>query len=215
MAFLACAKPRQRLHLPAAVVRGCPGKSRLINPAGLAFARTAEPRVCDTMRMMRLISSPFDGLPDAVREFLGRRALEAAGAVADWRLRRGGARARELVGRRSEHQSRGERGRAQPRRLSGRGGFRRHDADGRSCELGGLDAAAALGVAASLAATKLRRLRRALPCGSSARSPRPVSRAPARRARVGLCRAGSAGSPAMPFSASSRRSAWRMASDGW
>ena len=33
------------------------------------------------MRMMRLISSPFDGLPDAVREFLGRRALEAAGAA--------------------------------------------------------------------------------------------------------------------------------------
>jgi S-DNA-T family DNA segregation ATPase FtsK/SpoIIIE len=33
------------------------------------------------MRSMRLISSPFDGLPDAARDFLGRRALEAAGAA--------------------------------------------------------------------------------------------------------------------------------------
>jgi S-DNA-T family DNA segregation ATPase FtsK/SpoIIIE len=33
------------------------------------------------MRMMRLISSPLDGLPDIVHEFLARRALEAAGAV--------------------------------------------------------------------------------------------------------------------------------------
>ena len=33
------------------------------------------------MRMMRLISSPLDGLPDIVHEFLARRALEAAGAA--------------------------------------------------------------------------------------------------------------------------------------
>jgi S-DNA-T family DNA segregation ATPase FtsK/SpoIIIE len=33
------------------------------------------------MRTMRLILSPFDGLPDAARDFLGRRALEALGAA--------------------------------------------------------------------------------------------------------------------------------------
>ncbi|SED36486.1 DNA segregation ATPase FtsK/SpoIIIE, S-DNA-T family [Rhizobiales bacterium GAS188] len=33
------------------------------------------------MRTMRLISSPLDGLPDAARDFLGRRALEVAGIV--------------------------------------------------------------------------------------------------------------------------------------
>ena len=33
------------------------------------------------MRMMRFISSPLDGLPDIVHEFLARRALEAAGAA--------------------------------------------------------------------------------------------------------------------------------------
>ncbi|MBV9974208.1 MAG: DNA translocase FtsK [Hyphomicrobiales bacterium] len=32
------------------------------------------------MGLMRLLSSPLDGLPDALREFVGRRALEAAGA---------------------------------------------------------------------------------------------------------------------------------------
>jgi S-DNA-T family DNA segregation ATPase FtsK/SpoIIIE len=33
------------------------------------------------MRMMRLLSSPLDGLPDVVRDFLARRALEAVGAA--------------------------------------------------------------------------------------------------------------------------------------
>ncbi|MBV9518667.1 MAG: DNA translocase FtsK 4TM domain-containing protein [Hyphomicrobiales bacterium] len=33
------------------------------------------------MRVMRLLSSPLDGLPEAVREFIGRRALEAVGAL--------------------------------------------------------------------------------------------------------------------------------------
>ncbi len=33
------------------------------------------------MRTMRLISSPFDGLPDAARDFISRRALEAVGAA--------------------------------------------------------------------------------------------------------------------------------------
>ncbi|MBV9755374.1 MAG: hypothetical protein JO188_22865, partial [Hyphomicrobiales bacterium] len=41
---------------------------------------SVEPWVCDAMGLMRLLSSPLDGLPDALREFVGRRALEAAGA---------------------------------------------------------------------------------------------------------------------------------------